>query len=123
LFMVLSGLVKIETMKKLRAIVLICILTLSALLTPPDIFSQLLMAIPTYLLFELSLFMAGAALRSRKNPATEPEEKVLPVPASPTAETEFFPRPPETPESEGYLEHYKHQINKGGKRKLRYTRR
>ncbi len=62
-FLALSGIIKIETMKKLRAIVLIIILTLSALLTPPDIFSQLMMAVPTYLLFELSLLFSAMAIR------------------------------------------------------------
>ena len=65
-FLALSGMVELETIKKLRAIVLIAILTLSALLTPPDIFSQLMMAIPTYLLFELSLLISSIAIRAKK---------------------------------------------------------
>lgn len=65
-FLALSGMVELETIKKLRAIVLIAILTLSALLTPPDIFSQLMMAIPTYLLFELSLLISSIAIRGKK---------------------------------------------------------
>ena len=65
-FLALSGLVKLKTIKKLRAIVLIVILIFSALLTPPDIFSQLMMAIPTYLLFELSLLISSIAIYNRK---------------------------------------------------------
>ena len=65
-FLVLSGIIKLKTIKQQRAIVLIIILVLSALLTPPDIFSQIMMAIPTYLLFEISLIFAAVAIKSNK---------------------------------------------------------
>ena len=65
-FLVLSGIIKLKTIKQQRAIVLIVILVLSALLTPPDIFSQIMMAIPTYLLFEISLIFAALAIKSKK---------------------------------------------------------
>ena len=64
-FLVLSGMIKLETIKKQRAVVLITILILSALLTPPDIFSQVMMAIPTYLLFEFSLIFSAIAIKTR----------------------------------------------------------
>jgi sec-independent protein translocase protein TatC len=54
-----SGLVKIETFRKQRPIIFIVILFLSAVLTPPDVISQILMGAPAYLLFELSMFFAG----------------------------------------------------------------
>ena len=65
-FLVLSGIIKLDTIKQQRAIVLIVILVLSALLTPPDIFSQVMMAIPTYLLFEISLIFAAIAIKSKQ---------------------------------------------------------
>lgn len=52
------GLVSKEKMKHSRPYVLIGILILSALLTPPDIASQLLLAVPAYLLFEAALFIS-----------------------------------------------------------------
>lgn len=65
-FLVMSGIIKLSTLKKQRAIVLIIILTLAALLTPPDIFSQIMLALPTYMLFELSLICSAMALKARE---------------------------------------------------------
>jgi len=59
--LVRTGLVKVETMRKHRPVIVIGILVLSALLTPPDVISQLMMGIPTYILFEGSLFFAQFA--------------------------------------------------------------
>ena len=50
------GIVSYQTMTRKRAYVLIGILILSGLLTPPDIISQLMLTFPTYALFELGLF-------------------------------------------------------------------
>ena len=59
--LVRTGLVNVATMRKHRPIVVIGILVLSALLTPPDVVSQLMMGIPTYILFEGSLVFAQFA--------------------------------------------------------------
>ncbi len=69
-----SGLVSLERLKALRSVVFVLILFISALLTPPDFVSQLLMGVPTYLLFELglilsSIFGAGKTLNSIENEA------------------------------------------------------
>ncbi|MCK4982041.1 MAG: twin-arginine translocase subunit TatC, partial [Victivallaceae bacterium] len=111
-FLALSGMVKLETIKKLRAIVLIVILTLSALLTPPDIFSQLMMAIPTYLLFELSLLISSIAIRGRRPIEVEAPEDI------PDLEEEDFFQP--DTDSDDYSKYY-HSPAK--KRKLRYMSR
>jgi sec-independent protein translocase protein TatC len=58
------GLVKKTTLKNGRPYIVIAILIMAAILTPPDIISQILLAVPTYLLFELGLFLA------RDNPET-----------------------------------------------------
>lgn len=61
-----AGLVSVETLRRGRPIVLIAILVLAAVLTPPDLLSQILLAAPTYLLFEIALWIAarrpGAAI-------------------------------------------------------------
>ncbi|QSH41758.1 twin-arginine translocase subunit TatC [Lentisphaerota bacterium ZTH] len=59
--LVKTGLVKLETFKRQRPLACIVILTLSAILTPPDVFSQVMMAVPSYLLFELSLLLGRFA--------------------------------------------------------------
>jgi len=53
------GVVNKELLKSLRryAIVIICVL--SAFLTPPDPMSMILLVVPLYLLYELSIFLVG----------------------------------------------------------------
>lgn len=53
-----SGIVEYKTICNKRPYVLVGILILAAILTPPDVLSQLILATPTYLLFELGLFFA-----------------------------------------------------------------
>ena len=50
-----SGVVRVETVRKQRPLVIVVILILAAVLTPPDVVSQVLLALPTWILFELSL--------------------------------------------------------------------
>lgn len=57
--LVRTGIVRVEQLKKQRGYVLIAAFTLGMLLTPPDVFSQTLLAIPLWLLFELGLWMAS----------------------------------------------------------------
>jgi sec-independent protein translocase protein TatC len=52
------GIVTPRELGKYRRHVIIGLLVLSALLTPPDPVTQILLALPLYLLFELSLFAA-----------------------------------------------------------------
>ena len=53
-----GGIVSYETVCDKRPYVVVAILLVAALLTPPDIVSQLLLGCPTYLLFEAGLLMA-----------------------------------------------------------------
>jgi len=53
-----SGLVSVKTLKKARAYVFLGAFVVGMLLTPPDVFSQTLLAIPMYLLYEGGLVMA-----------------------------------------------------------------
>ncbi len=53
-----GGIVDYETVCKKRPYVVVGVLALSALLTPPDIISQLVLGTPTYLLFEAGLLAA-----------------------------------------------------------------
>ena len=58
------GVVPIEKLKMSRGYVLIGILILAALLTPPDAISQCSLAIPMYLLYEGGILMARLLTRS-----------------------------------------------------------
>ncbi|MBF0282441.1 MAG: twin-arginine translocase subunit TatC [Zetaproteobacteria bacterium] len=59
ILLVKLGAVTIEKMKKQRRWVLVGSFVLGAVLTPPDVISQVLLAIPVYLLFELGLLVAS----------------------------------------------------------------
>ena len=56
--LVRAGVVEYETVCSKRPYVVVGILLLAAFLTPPDIVSQLLLGLPTYLLFEMGLLAA-----------------------------------------------------------------
>jgi sec-independent protein translocase protein TatC len=68
--LVLTGVVRLEKLKENRGYVLIGTFIVAALLTPPDVVSQCIMAIPMYLLYEGGILMAR--LLSRKKAAEEP---------------------------------------------------
>jgi sec-independent protein translocase protein TatC len=53
-----GGIVSYETVCNKRPYVVVAILLVAALLTPPDIVSQLMLGCPTYLLFEAGLLFA-----------------------------------------------------------------
>ena len=55
LALIKAGLLEVKTLQKQRPLVVVIILVLAAFLTPPDVISQLMLGVPTYLLFELTL--------------------------------------------------------------------
>ncbi len=65
-FLARTGIVSTEAMRRGRKYVLFAMVFLAAVLTPPDIISQLLLAGPMYLLFELGLLLARVRGRSAK---------------------------------------------------------
>ncbi len=63
--LVVTGLVKVETLVKHRGYVLIGIFVIAAFLTPPDAISQCIMALPMYALYEAGLLLSRLMLKSR----------------------------------------------------------
>ena len=53
-----------------RPYIFVIILIIAALLTPPDVVSQVMLAVPTYLLFEAGLFFAGRTSTKKKKDLT-----------------------------------------------------
>lgn len=53
-----SGIVSYESIKNKRPYIFVGILIIAAFLTPPDIVSQIMLAVPTYLLFEIGLYFS-----------------------------------------------------------------
>ncbi len=56
--LVLVGIVELSTLKEWRSYVIVGAFILAAIFTPPDVVSQLMLAIPLCLLYELGMFMA-----------------------------------------------------------------
>ena len=52
------GIVSYEILKSFRKYVLLFIVTISAILTPPDAMSQILLSIPLYLLYEIGALVS-----------------------------------------------------------------
>ena len=68
-----AGLLTPEVMKKYRRHAIIAILVLGALLTPPDPISQILIAMPLFGLYEISIFISATVLRKQRGK----EQKVI----------------------------------------------
>jgi sec-independent protein translocase protein TatC len=64
--LVLTGLVKVESLGKNRGYVIIGIFVVAAFLTPPDAISQTIMALPMWLLYEGGLVMARVMQKMRR---------------------------------------------------------
>lgn len=62
-----TGLVSIQTLRKSRKFVLLVIFIVAAMATPPDVISQVTLAIPLYFLFELGIILSVFAERRRKS--------------------------------------------------------
>ena len=56
--LVLSGVVDLSTLKEWRSYVIVGAFVVAAIFTPPDVVSQLMLAIPLCLLYELGMLMA-----------------------------------------------------------------
>lgn len=66
-----TGLVSIGAMTRARKYVLLVIIIVAAIATPPDVVSQVALAIPLYLLFELGIILCWVADRKKKAKAGE----------------------------------------------------
>jgi sec-independent protein translocase protein TatC len=53
-----SGFASVETLQKNRPYVVVAAFVMGMLLTPPDVISQVLLALPIWLLFETGLFFS-----------------------------------------------------------------
>ena len=60
------GLVSPEILRKYRKFALIIVLVLSAVITPPDIVSQIIVAIPILILYEVSIYISKIVVRNQR---------------------------------------------------------
>jgi len=64
-FLTRIGIVTPEFLRKNRKISLVLVLSLSAIITPPDIASQIIVSIPILILYEVSIFIAKVVTRQQ----------------------------------------------------------
>ena len=65
-FLTKVGIITPSFMKRNRKYMLVIILTLAAIITPPDVFSQVLVCIPMFGLYELSIKIASRVYKKRE---------------------------------------------------------
>ncbi|MDR1742119.1 MAG: twin-arginine translocase subunit TatC [Synergistaceae bacterium] len=66
LALLLTGAVSHNSVARLRPHIVLAIFLLAALLTPPDVISQVMLGVPLYLLFEAALFIGGLLRKANK---------------------------------------------------------
>jgi sec-independent protein translocase protein TatC len=71
IILVATGVTTVEKLAKMRAYVLVGAFAMGMLLTPPDIISQTLLAVPMWLLFETGLIMARILIPKPETPEEE----------------------------------------------------
>ncbi len=65
-FLTTIGLVTPKTLKKYRKYALVLVLILAAIITPPDVASQVIVAIPILILYQISIYISALVIRSQK---------------------------------------------------------
>jgi sec-independent protein translocase protein TatC len=68
------GIVDVAYLKKMRPYVVIGCFVVGMILTPPDIFSQTLLAVPMWLLFEIGVLCSGLIVKRGDHPDDQPDE-------------------------------------------------
>ncbi len=73
--LVMTGLTTTEKLGKARPYVFLGAFVIGMLLTPPDVISQTMLAVPVYLLYELGIVMSRLVAKKAPEPAEEPAVK------------------------------------------------
>jgi sec-independent protein translocase protein TatC len=67
--MVRTGIIGVAKLKEVRPYVIVANFVVAAILTPPDVVSQFMLAIPMCLLYELGILFAGIMAKTGKSSA------------------------------------------------------
>lgn len=74
--LVRAGIISVDALASKRRYAIVIILAVAAILTPPDVISQIGLALPLYLLYEVSIFIGRRIERDRaRREAAEAEEE------------------------------------------------
>jgi sec-independent protein translocase protein TatC len=65
------GLITVKSLRQKRKYWILLIFISAAILTPPDIFSQVLLAIPMILLYEIAILISAAIVKGNNKPLTK----------------------------------------------------
>jgi sec-independent protein translocase protein TatC len=65
-FLTKVGLVTPETLRKYRKFALVIVLVLAAVITPPDVASQVIVAIPILILYQVSIYISKIVVKNQK---------------------------------------------------------
>jgi sec-independent protein translocase protein TatC len=88
-----AGIITREQFTRSRRFVIVGIFVVAAVATPPDVVSQLILAIPLMILFEGSLLLMPRAKKD-DDKGEEPKADALPAPAEQAGGSEAAPTPP-----------------------------
>lgn len=69
------GFLKPEWLKKGRRVIIVLVFVIAAIITPPDVVSQCLTAIPMLILFEISIFFSGFIVKRKAKAAAKKKAK------------------------------------------------
>ncbi|MDH3981011.1 MAG: twin-arginine translocase subunit TatC [Gammaproteobacteria bacterium] len=72
--LVMTGMSTQQSLRKKRPYIIVGAFVIGMLLTPPDVISQTLLAVPMWLLFELGVFFSGWFVRQKEVVAGQDEE-------------------------------------------------
>ena len=70
------GILSPDFMRRQRRYAILLIFIVAAILTPPDVFSQCLMAMPMLLLYEVSIYVSAMAYRKKEAKKEDSEEEI-----------------------------------------------
>ena len=71
--LVLTGLVSVEQLREWRGYVIVAIFVVAAVVTPPDVVSQIALALPMCLLYEVGIIVGNMVQRRKAEAPAEPE--------------------------------------------------
>ena len=71
MLLVKTGFVEVEKLKEYRPYVFLGCFVIGMMITPPDVISQTLLAIPMYLLYEGGLFFSARFVKAREKTEDE----------------------------------------------------
>src|SRR5690606_14183587 len=78
-FLTKIGLVTPQFLRKYRKFALIIVLIISAIITPPDVASQVIVAIPILILYEISIFISAFVLKNSEKEKLNATSKNLKI--------------------------------------------